>query len=304
MYKHKYWEKSESYRKEEKKCMCQERTLFPTSTQEKWERKIQVKLNPSFRRESDHLFFFYPWKALAKKKEKKRRRSKSAKNLLSGRILRIFVCLLSNCFFWKQKNVRFYFGRATLSWCIPLVIKLPDNLWGYSCFLKNLWYCPWQVGVRCAISGPGRAAGRRISLLSSERQGEQFLPLLAAPRGWFFFFLFNSQWGDLHIKVHSIYFFFQTNRFCMSNVQLWQYEKPHLFKRHWYIKHIYWNPNLRFLKQMCRKKYLQRMAIKRKIKTFKVKITMNFPVIVNIFLIIAFRMINCIINYEVLSLKK
>lgn len=53
-----------------------------------------------------------------------------------------------------------------------------------------------------------------------------------------------------------------------------------------------------------KKNYLQRMAIKQKLKTFKVKITMNFPVIVNIFLIIAFRMINCIINYEVLSLKK
>lgn len=48
--------------------MCQERTLFPTSTQAKWERKIQVKLNPFFLRESDHLFFFFfhPWKALAK----------------------------------------------------------------------------------------------------------------------------------------------------------------------------------------------------------------------------------------------
>lgn len=45
--------------------MCQERTLFPTSTQAKWERKIQVKLNPFFLRESDlFLFFFYFFKSL------------------------------------------------------------------------------------------------------------------------------------------------------------------------------------------------------------------------------------------------
>lgn len=55
--------------------MCRERTLFPTSTQAKWERKIQVKSNPFFLRESDHLFFFHPWKALAKRiknREKKK----------------------------------------------------------------------------------------------------------------------------------------------------------------------------------------------------------------------------------------
>ena len=140
-------------------------------------------------------------------------------------------------------------------------------------------------------------------LLPSERPGQQFLLCLLLP---FLFFSspFRSQWGDLHIKVPSIFFSLTDLGFCMSMSNFGNRKKTHLFKRHWYIKHGYWNPNLRFLKQMCRKKTQWRMAIKQKIKTLKVKITMNFPVIVNIFLIIAFRMINCIINYEVLSLKK
>lgn len=91
--------------------MCQERTLFPTSTQAKWERKIQVKLNPFFLRESDHLFFL-SLEGSGQKKIKGKRRNKSDKTLLLGRILRIFVYLLLNCF-WKLKSVRLYFGRAT-----------------------------------------------------------------------------------------------------------------------------------------------------------------------------------------------
>lgn len=186
-------------------------------------------------------------------------------------------------------------------------LKVKWQYVGLELFSKNLWYCPWQVGVCCATSVPGRAAGRRIFPLSSEKQGKKFLPclLLLWVVGLLFLFSFSSPSGVICSWKYTAFFFKPTDLgFCISHVQLWQYEKPHLFKRHWYIKHIYWNPNLRFLKQMCRKKYLQRMAIKRKIKIFKVKITMNFPVIVNIFLIIAFRMINCIINYEVLSLKK
>lgn len=84
--------------------MCQERTLFPTSTQAKWERKIQVKLNPFFLREYDHLFFFIPgrlWPKKNPKKTKNQNKEICPKPLL-GRI--IFVSLLLNCF-WKQKNV-------------------------------------------------------------------------------------------------------------------------------------------------------------------------------------------------------
>lgn len=70
--------------------MCQERTLFPTSTQAKWERKIQVKLNPFFLRESDHLFF-YPWKALAKKKKKKEKKEVCQKPPFTQNIKNICV---------------------------------------------------------------------------------------------------------------------------------------------------------------------------------------------------------------------
>lgn len=63
--------------KEGERCMCQERTLFPTSTQAKWERKIQVKLNPFFPRESDHLFFFFlSLEGSGQMKNKKKRKEK------------------------------------------------------------------------------------------------------------------------------------------------------------------------------------------------------------------------------------
>lgn len=160
-------------------------------------------------------------------------------------------------------------------------LKVTWQYVGLELFSKNLWYCPWQVSVCCATSVPGRAAGRKIFLLSSERQEKLFLPCLlllwVVGLVFFFFFAFQFPVGWFAHESTQNFFFKPTDLgFCMSHVQLWQYEKPHLFKRHWYIKYIYWNPNLRFLKQMCRKKYLQGMAIKQKIKTFKVKITMNF----------------------------
>lgn len=139
--------------------------------------------------------------------------------------------------------MRFDFGKATISSCVPLVLKLHDNVWGWSCVLKTCGIVHGRsVFVVPHLFQGELHAGRRIFLLCSERQGKKFLPCLLLL--WlvdlvfvFFFSLFNSQGGDLFMKVHSI--FFQTNRFCMSYVQLWQYEKPHLFKRHWYIKHIY-----------------------------------------------------------------
>lgn len=144
---------------------------------------------------------------------------------------------------------------------------------------KTLWYCPWQVSVCCATSVPGRAAGRRIFLIPSERQEKKLLPclLLLWAVGLLFFFFYSIPTGVIYSWKYTAFFFKLTDLgFRMSHVQLWQYEKPHLFKRHWYIKHIYWNPNLRFLKQMCRKKKSTKNGHKTKKKPFKVKITMNF----------------------------
>jgi len=106
MYKHKYWEKSELYRKERKNMYVPENDFVPHFyTQAKRVRKTHVRPNPLFLRESD--CFLYPWKALAKNKQNKKKREKrknSAENLPWGRILRILVCLLLNrC--WKQKHV-------------------------------------------------------------------------------------------------------------------------------------------------------------------------------------------------------
>ena len=52
-------------------------------------------------------------------------------------------------------------------------------------------------------------------LLPSERPGQQFLLCLLLP---FLFFSspFRSQWGDLHIKVPSIFFSLTDLGFCMS----------------------------------------------------------------------------------------
>lgn len=63
-------------------------------------------------------------------------------------------------------------------------------------------------------------------------------------------------------------------------------------------------PHLRFLKQMCREKnYLQGMATDKNIKIYMQNYN-EFSGHCKPLLIIAFRMVNCIINYEVLSLKK
>lgn len=139
--------------------------------------------------------------------------------------------------------MRFDFGKATISSCVPLVLKLHDNVWGWSCVLKTCGI----VHGRSVFVVPHLFQGElqvEESFSSAQRdRGKSFFPaccysgLLIWFLFFFFFSLFNSQGGDLFMKVHSI--FFQTNRFCMSYVQLWQYEKPHLFKRHWYIKHIY-----------------------------------------------------------------
>lgn len=224
MYKHKYWEKSESYRKEEKKFMCQERTLFPTSTQTKWERKIQAKLNPFFLRESDHLFFFIPGRLWPKKKPQNKTkiwRKKPAQTPLLGRIL--FVVLLLNCF-WKQKNVsEIWFWKSHYKLMCSFGLKVTWQCVGLELCSKNLWYCPWQVGVCCATSVPGRAAGRRIFLLCSERQGKKFLPCLLLL--WlvdlvfvFFFFPFSIPRGVICSWKYTAFFFKPTDSVChMSN---------------------------------------------------------------------------------------
>lgn len=185
---------------------------------------------------------------------------------------------LLNCF-WKQKNVsEILFWKSHFKLMCSFGLKVTWQCMGLELCSKNLWYChgksvfavphlfQGELQVEESFSSPQR--GRRKSLLPACC----YSGLLVC-----FFFFFSIPSGVICSWKYTAFFFKPTDLgFCMSHVQLWQYEKPHLFKRHWYIKYTYWNPNLRFLKQMCRKKYLQRMTIKQKIKTFKVKITMNF----------------------------
>lgn len=151
------------------------------------------------------FFFFIPGRLWPKKK--KERRKKSAKNLLLGRVLRIFVCLLLNCF-WKQKT---YFGRATLSWRVPLVIKLRDNVWGYSCFLKTcgivrgreVFAVPHLLRVELQVE-------EEESLSCPQRgRGSSFFPACCYSRFWGFFSPFQFPVGRFAHK--STQHFFQTN---------------------------------------------------------------------------------------------
>lgn len=109
--------------------------------------------------------------------------------------------------------MRFYFGKATLSSCVPLVLKLQDNVWGWSCVLKTCGI----VHGKSVFAVPHLFQGELQveETFSSPQRGQRksFFPaccysgLLVC---YFFFLLFNSQWGNLLMKVHSI--FFQTNR--------------------------------------------------------------------------------------------
>lgn len=94
-----------------------------------------------------------------------------------------------------------------------MVIKLRDKVWGYSCSLKT--YGIVHAGVCCVTSVLGRAAGRRTSPALREARAA-VSSLLAATFSFYFFSPSQSQWGDLHIKVPSIFFRLTDLGFCMS----------------------------------------------------------------------------------------
>lgn len=106
------------------------------------------------------------------------------------------ICVFAFKLLLETKECEILFWKSHFKLMCSFGLKVTWQCVGLELFSKNLRYCPWQVGVCCATSVPGRAAGRRIFLLSSERQ-EKFLPclLLLWVVGLVFFFPFQFPVG-------------------------------------------------------------------------------------------------------------
>lgn len=86
--------------------------------------------------------------------------------------------------------MRFYFRKATLSSCVPLVLKLHDNVWGWSCVLKICGIVHGRSVFAVPHLFQGELQVEESFSSPEERQEKKFLPclLLLWVVGLLFFF--------------------------------------------------------------------------------------------------------------------